>query len=585
MLFQNVSQKTLKTVAVRPVLSSQSLFTCHRTRPLLASRHAPRLASQRRHHSTDPERIAVLGGGIAGLSSAYYVGKQFPNSKITLFEAGNDPGGWIRTRRIDVKDADGKEGNVLFEQGPRALRPAPATAGLIQQLGLINDVTYTKRTDPGAMNRFIYYPDRLNCLPSTLPISFPHLYSLWRTGMMAGLMGVLKEPWEKTRAAGLVDETVGSFFARRMDKRLADNLISAVFHGIYAGDVWQLSVRTLLPSLWHLENIYGSVIGGFIKVQNEAVEDQRTTFVHEWDRNLMSKMQKEIDVDDGFWTSLTQSTQFSLRNGLQQLVRALGDAVDKLGNVEVKTMSPIQSFKPFSEDGKLGVEVVSGQQGSTSTESFDLAISTLREKGLTPYVTVMTINLYYPNPNLLPVEGFGYLIPQSVPFEQNPERGLGVIFDSSAIKGQDTVSGTKLTVMMGGHWWDGWQSYPTEEEGLEMAKSMLARHLNITDEPTAHFVNLAKDCIPQYTLGYQDRLTKFADKMSDEYKGRLRFVGSQFNGVGVNDCIASAWNVAQQLQDGGWKGWSCGLDKVAHGDRWVVVPKNQMDFAMNKARG
>lgn len=220
------------------------------------------------------------------------------------------------------------------------------------------------------------------------------------------------------------------------------------------------------------------------------------------------------------------------------------------------------------------------QKESTSTDSFDLAISTLREEGLTPYVTVMTINLYYPNPNLLPVEGFGYLIPRSIPFEQNPERGLGVIFDSSAIKGQDTVSGTKLTVMMGGHWWDGWQSYPTEEEGLEMAKSMLARHLNITDEPTAHFVNLAKDCIPQYTLGYQDRLAQFADKKSDEFKGRLRFVGSQFNGVGVNDCILGAWQVASEMKDGNWHGRGCGLDKVALGDQWVPVPASTMDFSV-----
>ncbi|KAA8624360.1 protoporphyrinogen oxidase [Pyrenophora tritici-repentis] len=576
MRFQNASQKTLKTVAARPVLASQSLFTC---RPLLAFRHGPRLVSQCRYHSTDPERIAVLGGGIAGLSSAYYVGKQFPNSEITLFEAGNDPGGWIRTRRVDVKDAEGKEGSVLFEQGPRALRPAPATAALIQELGLINDVTYTKRTDPGATNRFIYYPDKLNRLPSKMPIEIPNLISLWRSGLLAGFLGVIKEPWEKTRPAGLVDETVGSFIARRMDKRLADNLISAGFHGIYAGDIWQLSARTLAANPWNLENTFGSVIGGFIKVQNDAVEPRGNSFVHEWDRNLMANMKKELEVDEGFWSNLTESTQFSLRNGLQQLVRALGDAVEDLGNVKVKTMAPIQSFKPLSQDGKLGVEIVSGQEGSTSTESFDLAISTLREKDLTPYVTVMTINLYYPNPHLLPVEGFGYLIPQSVPFEQNPERGLGVIFDSSAIKGQDTVSGTKLTVMMGGHWWDGWESYPTEEEGLDMAKSLLARHLNITDEPTAHYVNLAKDCIPQYTLGYQDRLAGFAERMSGEFGGRVRFVGSQFNGVGVNDCVAGAWSVARELKDGGWMGRSCGLDKVGMGERWMVVPSARMKFA------
>jgi oxygen-dependent protoporphyrinogen oxidase len=217
-------------------------------------------------------------------------------------------------------------------------------------------------------------------------------------------------------------------------------------------------------------------------------------------------------------------------------------------------------------------------EGSTSTEPFDLAISTLKNEDITPYVTVMTVNLYYPNPNLLPVEGFGYLIPQSVPFEQNPERALGVIFDSSAVKGQDTANGTKLTVMIGGHWWDGWTEYPTEEEGLEMAKSVLRRHMNITDEPTAHIASLSRDCIPQYTLGYADRLKEFAQGMSSEFKGRLRVVGAQFNGVSVNDIITAAWQVSRSLRGGGWKGRSCGLDKIMDDSEWVVAPAREMSY-------
>jgi oxygen-dependent protoporphyrinogen oxidase len=215
---------------------------------------------------------------------------------------------------------------------------------------------------------------------------------------------------------------------------------------------------------------------------------------------------------------------------------------------------------------------------STQTENFDLVISTLRSKDLTPYVTVMTVNLYYSNPSLLPYEGFGYLIPQSVPFEENPERALGVIFDSCAINGQDSVDGTKLTVMMGGHWWNDWAGYPDEEEGLEMAKAVVQRHLNITEAPTAAHVNLSKDCIPQYTLGYEDRLQDFARGITDEFKGRLRVVGNQFNGVGVNDCITGAWNLARGLRDGGWKSRSCGLDRVMDGRQWQVVEASEMAY-------
>lgn len=92
--------------------------------PLLAS-HCTRL----RYSSTSaahPERIAVLGGGIAGLSSAYFASKEFPNSKVTVYEGGKETGGWIQSQRVQVPGGD-----VLFESGPRTLRNATPTAHLV----------------------------------------------------------------------------------------------------------------------------------------------------------------------------------------------------------------------------------------------------------------------------------------------------------------------------------------------------------------------------------------------------------------------------------------------------------------------
>lgn len=123
MRLQNVSQKTLKTVAARPLYRSLG-------RPLLAS-SSQVLHRQCRYQSSHPERIAILGGGIGGLASAYYIAREFPQSKITLFEAGKETGGWIKSRRVEVEDADGQPGNILFELGPRSLRNATVTAGLV----------------------------------------------------------------------------------------------------------------------------------------------------------------------------------------------------------------------------------------------------------------------------------------------------------------------------------------------------------------------------------------------------------------------------------------------------------------------
>lgn len=83
-------------------------------------------ACQRRQQYTtlqakrqDPTDVAVLGGGITGLVSAYYLSKEFPNARIVLFEGSPRLGGWVKSEKVDVGN-----GSVIFEQGPRSLRPS-----------------------------------------------------------------------------------------------------------------------------------------------------------------------------------------------------------------------------------------------------------------------------------------------------------------------------------------------------------------------------------------------------------------------------------------------------------------------------
>lgn len=172
----------------------------------------------------------------------------------------------------------------------------------------------------------------------------------------------------------------------------------------------------------------------------------------------------------------------------------------------------------------------------------------------------MVINLYFRTPDLLTtlnppggfprvdtLAGFGYLIPNSVPFSQNPERALGVIFDSDISPALAGEPGTKLTVMMGGHWWDGWSSYPSAAEGEEMAKAVLARHLGITEAPAACHVTLQRDCIPQYTVGHSKRMALAHQALLEGTGDRVRVAGAWYSGVGVNDCLRAAFDVVAGL--------------------------------------
>lgn len=162
------------------------------------------------------------------------------------------------------------------------------------------------------------------------------------------------------------------------------------------------------------------------------------------------------------------------------------------------------------------------------------------------------VNLYYPDPNLLPIRGFGYLIPQATPLAQNPELALGVVFDSEITREQDTAPGTKVTVMLGGHWWDGWETLPTDSELIEKAKSVLNRHLGITGEPEAFHVSTQKDCIPQYKVGHAQRMKEAHHALLRNFGGRLKVAGNSYTGVGVNDCLMAAREIALASQADDW---------------------------------
>ena len=138
--------------------------------------------------------------------------------------------------------------------------------------------------------------------------------------------------------------------------------------------------------------------------------------------------------------------------------------------------------------------------------------------------------------------------------ELNPEQALGVIFDSEIEEASRSLGarsedapGTKFTVLMGGHYWNGRTSYPTEMEAVTNAQNLLKRHLGIVESPDHYLVSTQTNSIPQYTVGHHERMSFAHELMKINFNGRLAVAGSSYNGVGVSDCVGSAYNVVIDL--------------------------------------
>ncbi|EEH19390.2 protoporphyrinogen oxidase [Paracoccidioides brasiliensis Pb03] len=509
------------------------------------------------------KNIAVIGAGVTGLSTAYRL-SQDKDARVTVYEKSHRLGGWLQSEIIDV---DGRD--VLFEYGPRTLRAGSrgslSTLELLFDLGLKNDILATKNDSPAACNRYIYYPDHLVRLPGPYPgygslanilmnvIQLCTEPVLWKLAVE-----VIRDPRRQERDRFITDESIGDFMKRCFGPNVADIVGSAFFHGIYAGDLYRLSARTILRIAWDEFQLSKR---GFATELMEYLNKKRFTMPYDIfkARQLVSK--EKITEICNFAAG---NNVFTLRRGLGQLATTLESSLRRAPNVEIQTGFQIKYISKGIDPSPMTLGLADGTSSNfdyiiSTTPSTELSNQLLNSPTHPPptavtnllnqndyAVTVMVVNLYYKNPNLIPHRGFGYLIPRSIPFDLNPERALGVIFASDSSAGQDTAPGTKLTVMLGGHWWDDWLpcDLPDEESAIAMAKSVLARHLRIAEEPTVAKARLQQDAIPQPTVGYVLRMERLHEAMEGHFGSRLKVAGAWYTGVGVNDSICAGRIVA-----------------------------------------
>ena len=555
----------------------------------------------------------MLGGGISGLTSAYRLAEQLPKDRydVVLLEHQNRLGGWIQSERILLPAQS--EGTALIEKGPRSIRPAGYSGlmmlELVQSLGLLERLLRVPKAAPSAQNRYLYYPDRLAKLPSSLSSLFSALIQL--PFLRAIIPGVLKEARvpsrflrprsesksekERLQQRELIeDESVDSFVSRRFGKGLAENLVSAVIHGIYAGDTRKLSVRAVLPFLWEAERVHGSVLRSMLpakrnKRHRPLPELEAAVKAAKEDRlkQVESRLGKEM-VD-----SFKAVSVYSFPDGVQELVQALESRLAEHDNVQIKKGDAVRSVV-VDESGKTLLrtkngETIEAHRIISSIPSSQLAdilppSADLPQLMHNPSANVGVVNIVVA-PNavpkgkaLVPVEGFGYLVPRTTP--GNEDGILGVVFDSDAIPDQDSAEAAarpvKLTVMMGGSHWSSLSTLPSEEEMKARAIRAVSHHLGIDSalledaSKVTVQATLQKDCIPWYLVGHPVRMARLHKALeSDEaLKNKLTLVGASYTGVSLNDCVAYATEAVEQIVAAELHG----EDNVVTGLRSFAIP-------------
>jgi len=200
------------------------------------------------------KKVAVIGAGLTGLTTAYYLHKK--GIDVTVFDKADRAGGVIQTYQED---------GFIYENGPSTgVLGTPEAAELIEEL---SDLCQLEIADEDAKFRWIWKAGRWVALPSGLMggITTP-LFTF------ADKLRLLGEPFRK--AGTDPNETLADLVRRRMGKSFLKYAVDPFILGIYSGDPARLVTKYALPKLYNLEQKYGSFIGGAMKKAKEPKSDR-----------------------------------------------------------------------------------------------------------------------------------------------------------------------------------------------------------------------------------------------------------------------------------------------------------------------
>ena len=188
--------------------------------------------------------IAIIGGGISGLSTAWTLHQK--KTPYRLFESSSRIGGNIKSCKIR---------DYWLEFGPNSILYDPQVEIFLKRLSLSKELI---RSYSISKNRYILKDQRYQKFPS-------NLISLLLTRMLSfsAKRSIFKEMYNCTKSPE--DETLGDFFERRFNKEIVDTCLIPFIRGIYAGDAYHLLVKEIFPVLLQYEDQYGSVVKGLFK--------------------------------------------------------------------------------------------------------------------------------------------------------------------------------------------------------------------------------------------------------------------------------------------------------------------------------
>ncbi len=444
--------------------------------------------------------VVVVGAGISGLSTAYYLRRLNPEAEVTVVEASPRVGGKIRSERA---------GGYLIEAGCNGfLDSKPHILELCEHLGLTHELM---RASASAARRFIYADGKLRELPTSLREFLTSDVVSWRAKLR-----MMLEPF--TPPSHAEDESVAAFARRHLGEEALRRLIAPMVSGVFAGDAYRLSLRSTFPVMAELERLGGgSLIRGMMRLKGRRGGPFGPG-------GVLTSFPQGMEYLPGKLAEALEGCVLTGRKA-EWLERRGGEYVVDLGSRGSIACDAVVLACPAYAAGKL---------------VWGMSRRLAEELGSIYYTKLAVVAFGYDKSELEhELDGFGFLVPH-----EEGRTILGCLWDSSMFEHRAPEGKALLRMMVGGARAESLAEL--EDDRLVQACMEDLRHImGIKAEPELVRIYRYRKAIAQYNLGHEERLRRI-QKMLEQFPGMM-LTGSAYRGVGVNDCVRQAKECAAEL--------------------------------------
>jgi oxygen-dependent protoporphyrinogen oxidase len=432
--------------------------------------------------------VAIVGGGITGLSAAYTLHKQ--GVPFTVFEASARLGGALFTERVaDAIIEHGADSWVSYE---------PAAAQLAKELGIGDRLILSNDAERAT---YIVRGGRLVPLPKGMRLFVP---ADLEAAMASPLFSAeakqrIRQELNLAPRAQDGDVSIAEFAERHFGKEVLASVAEPLLAGVYGGDASRLSAQAVLPQMLEAERRHGSLIRA---MQNAPVEGSIFT---------------------------------SLRGGMGSLVDALLRALPK-ENLQVA--SPVRSIRVGDRwnvnDQEFSALLLTtpAYVSARLLQTVDRELSELLREFT--YTDALSVTFLYDHGALGTIPtGFGFLVPR------DEQRGV-IACTFVHQKWPEKVPAHKAVLrvfMISG-------SERDDSAIAKIARSELQALLGITATPEKALVHRWPQAMPQYTIGHMEKMKRVMVLCRET---GISVAGNAYRGIGVSHCVRQGQEAAERI--------------------------------------